>query len=30
MLAFQLGVIALLAFLCMASDLTIYSGKRFF
>lgn len=30
MLALQLGFLALIAFLCMASDLTTYSGKRLF
>ena len=28
LLALQLGFVALIALLCMASDLTIYSGKR--
>jgi len=30
MLALQLGLFALIAFICMASDLTTHSGKRLF
>jgi hypothetical protein len=30
MLALQVGLVVLLAFLCMASDLTTYSGRRLF
>jgi hypothetical protein len=30
MLGLQIALFALIAFLCMASDLTTYSGKRLF
>jgi hypothetical protein len=30
LLALQLGFVVLIAFLCMASDLTTYSGRRLF